>query len=61
MSKNVTTYESLDDKIAPEFLMKDLAKGLEIVDGHAVKAPGDYEEPDQLYDMLIARIRKYHP
>ena len=37
------------------------SQGLEIVDGHAVKAPGDYENPDHLYDMLIARIRKYHP
>ncbi|WP_418539244.1 RelA/SpoT family protein [Massilistercora timonensis] len=41
--------------------MKDMSAGLEIVDGHAVKAPGDYEDPDQLFDMLIARIRKYHP
>ncbi|WP_346708846.1 bifunctional (p)ppGpp synthetase/guanosine-3',5'-bis(diphosphate) 3'-pyrophosphohydrolase [Massilistercora timonensis] len=38
-----------------------MSAGLEIVDGHAVKAPGDYEDPDQLFDMLIARIRKYHP
>ncbi|MGF0033400.1 RelA/SpoT family protein [Bariatricus sp. SGI.154] len=56
-----TTYESIDDRIAPESIMIDNSKGLEIVDGHAVKAPGDYEKPDHLYDMLIARIRKYHP
>ncbi len=61
MSDKITTYESLDDRIAPEALTSDLGKGLEIVDGHAVKAPGDYESPDKLYDMLIARIRKYHP
>ncbi len=61
MSERVTTYESLDDRIAPESVMKDMSAGLETVDGHAVKAPGDYEDPDQLFDMLIARIRKYHP
>ncbi len=57
----VTTYEAIDDRIAAEAIMADHSQGLEIVDGHAVKAPGDYEEPDHLYDMLIARIRKYHP
>lgn len=55
-----TTYES-DNRIAPESVLEDFFNGLEIVDGHAVKAPGDYEDPDRLYDMLIARIRKYHP
>ncbi|MGF7002000.1 guanosine-3',5'-bis(diphosphate) 3'-pyrophosphohydrolase [Lachnospiraceae bacterium PFB1-21] len=54
-------YESSDGKVAPEFLEKDAAVGLEIVDGHAVKAPGDYEEPDVLFDMLIRRVKKYHP
>ena len=34
---------------------------LEIVDGHAVKAPEDYQDPKVLYDKLIARVRKYHP
>ena len=58
---NTTTYESIDDRIAPEALTEDHAKGLEIVDGHAVKAQKDYEDPNHLYDMLIARIRKYHP
>ena len=57
----VTTYEAVDDRIAAEAIMADHSQGLEIVDGHAVKAPGDYENPDHLYDMLIARIRKYHP
>ena len=51
MSVKVTTYESLDDRIAPEAITADLGKGLDIVDGHAVKAPGDYENPDRLYDM----------
>ena len=57
----VTTYEAVDDRIAAEAIMTDHSKGLEIVDGHAVKAPGDYENPERLYDVLIARIRKYHP
>ena len=61
MSEKITTYESFDDRIAPEAITEDLGKGLDMVDGHAVKAPGDYENPDKLYDMLIARIRKYHP
>ncbi len=61
MSEKITTYESFDDRIAPEAITEDLGKGLDVVDGHAVKAPGDYENPDKLYDMLIARIRKYHP
>ena len=38
-----------------------LNKNLEIVDGHAVKAPEDYQDPEQLYQVLVARIRKYHP
>ena len=59
MSK--TTYESLDNKIAASTLTKDLTKELDVVDGHGIKKPGEYENPDELYDMLIARIRKYHP
>ncbi len=55
------TYEAIDNRIAAEAIMKDHSQGLEIVDGHAVKAPVDYEDPDRLYDVLIARIRKYHP
>ncbi len=38
-----------------------LNKNLEIVDGHAVKDPEDYQNPEQLYHTLIARVRKYHP
>ncbi len=53
-------YESLDDRLATE-VMRDPMEGLSIVDGHAVKAPADYEDPKELYDMLIARIQKYHP
>lgn len=56
-----TTYESLDNRIAPEALTEDHTKGLAVVDGHAVKSREDYEDPNRLYDMLIARIRKYHP
>lgn len=51
MSK--TTYESLDNKIAASTLTKDLTKGLDVVDGHGIKKPGEYENPDELYDMLI--------
>lgn len=56
-----TTYESLDNRIAPEALTEDHTKGLAVVDGHAVKSQEDYGDPNRLYDMLIARIRKYHP
>ena len=31
------------------------------MDGHAVKAPEDYQDPEQLYHVLIERVRKYHP
>ena len=58
---DTTTYESLDNRIAPEALTEDHTKGLAVVDGHAVKSQEDYEDPNRLYDMLIARIRKYHP
>ncbi|MEF9940985.1 MAG: bifunctional (p)ppGpp synthetase/guanosine-3',5'-bis(diphosphate) 3'-pyrophosphohydrolase [Lachnospiraceae bacterium] len=42
-------------------MMQDRTIGLEIIDGHAVKSPSDYQDPEQLYDVLITRIRKYHP
>ena len=35
--------------------------GLEMVNGHAVKAPKDYQDPKELYEKLIERVRKYHP
>lgn len=34
---------------------------LGMVDGHAVKNPEDYQNPEKLYEALIARVRKYHP
>ena len=43
----------------PEYEL--LNKNLAIVDGHAVKAPEDYQDPEQLYQVLIDRVRKYHP
>ncbi len=59
---DVMTYESdILNRIAPESIMANTAEGLGIVDGHAVKAPADYQDPDELYRLLIARIRKYHP
>ena len=42
-------------------ITENTALGLEIIDGHAVKAPEDYQDPDELYQLLIARVRKYHP
>ena len=30
-------------------------------DGHAIKDPKDYDDPDQLYAELVARIKSYHP
>ena len=38
-----------------------LNKNLEMVDGHAVKAPEDYQDPEELYKALVDRIKKYHP
>lgn len=32
-----------------------------MVDGHAVKEPEDYQDPELLYQSLIKRIRQYHP
>lgn len=32
-----------------------------VVDGHLVKAPADYQNPDELFQELIARVTKYHP
>ena len=61
MSEKTTTYESLDGMIAPEALTKDTRGKLQIVDGHGIKQEADYDNPDKLYDMLIARIQKYHP
>ena len=41
--------------------MENPYENTEIVDGHAVKSPEDYQDSDKLYNALIARIRKYHP
>ena len=32
-----------------------------IVDGHLVKEPEDYQDPEQLYNRLIEKVKKYHP
>lgn len=53
--------EIIDDRIIPQAVTSDLMKGLEVKDGHAIKDQKDYEDPEKLYDILIARIRKYHP
>lgn len=36
-------------------------KELKMVDGHAVKEPEDYQDPELLYQSLIRRVRQYHP
>lgn len=51
----------MSGKIEQESLLADMEKDLEIVDGHAVKAPADYQDPEELYQYLIAHIRRYHP
>ena len=38
-----------------------LNQNLEIVDGHAVMNPEDYQDPDKLYQVLIEKVKKYHP
>ena len=59
---DVTTNESNNEnRIMPESIDRNLAFGLEIVDGHAVKSPADYQDPDELYKILIDRVRRYHP
>ena len=35
--------------------------GLEVVDGHVIKVPEDYQDPQALYKKLIRRVHKYHP
>lgn len=47
--------------MAYESSLESAYTGLEIVDGHAVMNPEDYQDPIKLYEMLIARVRKYHP
>ena len=49
------------EKIRPEEVTTEVRQGLRIVDGHAVKEPEDYQDPDELYQYLIGHIRKYHP
>lgn len=36
-------------------------KEFKMVDGHAVKEPEDYQDPELLYQSLIRRVRQYHP
>lgn len=47
--------------MADERILENPYTGLEFVDGHAVKAPEDYQDPKKLYEKLISRVRKYHP
>lgn len=61
MTDATTQKTDIAKKIMPESIMTNAALGLDIVDGHAVKAPEDYQEPDELYKVLVARICRYHP
>ena len=47
--------------MAPALEYELLNENLEIVDGHAVKAPEDYQDPKAIYTALIDRVQKYHP
>lgn len=47
--------------MANDRILENPYTGLSFVDGHAVKAPEDYQDPKVLYENLIARVRKYHP
>ena len=47
--------------IRPEVITENQAIGLEVVDGHAVKSPADYQDPEELYQILINKVKTYHP
>ena len=47
-----------DIAIRQEMLIEPTQKKLDIVDGHKVKEPADYQNPDELYRCLIERVRK---
>lgn len=58
---DITTYEAIDGRIAADLLSPDGLPGFSKEDGHAVKAKEAHEDPEALYEMLIRRIRRYHP
>ena len=47
--------------MSDEKVLENPYSGLEIVNGHAVKAPEDYQEPNVLFEKLIRRVQRYHP
>ena len=47
--------------MSEERVLESPYSGLEIVDGHAVMAPEDYQDPKALYENLIRRVHMYHP
>lgn len=59
MSK--TTYESLDNKMRQALLPKILQKGWMLWMVMGLRSRVSMRTRTELYDMLIARIRKYHP
>lgn len=48
------------EKIRPEEVTTEVRQGMRIVDGHAVKEPEDYQDPDELYRYLIGQIGRAH-
>nr|WP_317283108.1 bifunctional (p)ppGpp synthetase/guanosine-3',5'-bis(diphosphate) 3'-pyrophosphohydrolase [uncultured Sellimonas sp.] len=48
-------------EIRPEEVTTEVRQGFRIVDGHAVKEPADYQDPEELFQYLIRHIHKYHP
>lgn len=47
--------------MSEEKILENPYSGLEVVDGHVVKVPEDYQDPQALYKKLIRRVHKYHP
>lgn len=47
--------------MSEEKILENPYSGLEVVDGHVIKVPEDYQDPQALYKKLIRRVHKYHP
>ncbi|MDR1800858.1 MAG: bifunctional (p)ppGpp synthetase/guanosine-3',5'-bis(diphosphate) 3'-pyrophosphohydrolase [Lachnospiraceae bacterium] len=45
----------------PEALLNEGEDSCALVDGHAVKTPQEFDDPDQLFEQLAERVLKYHP
>ena len=42
-------------------VLQDPYENLHMVDGHAVKNPEDYQDPDKLFQKLLDKVQTYHP